>query len=179
MSSYYKNPVAVFGLMLPLLGFAVLAAGAFYGSSTINKKFKKKKRVYDRAQVAERAMLQLQAKVGQNGPALKRWEELMSTETRSTFVDHWKEAEGKLKGTEFTRAQHNWINYSEGLGKGVAQPASQVEMNFAATYRAMQIALLEIESELPQLQLDSLTMSPGATGGKLNFKTTFTVWTQK
>jgi len=179
MSSYYKNSVAVFGIALPLLGIGLLGAGAYYGSSVISKKYKVKKVAYDKAQVAERHTLQLQAQVGQNGATLKNWQNLLSTETRSTFVDHWKVAEGKLSGNEFTRAQHNWLNYSEGLGKGVLQPASQVEMTFAATYRAMQMALLEIESELPQLQLDSLTMSPGAAGGKLNFKTTYTVWTQQ
>jgi len=179
MSSYYKNSVTVFGIILPVLGIGALAAGALYGSSVIDKKFKKKKVAYDKAQVAERQTLKLQAQVGQNGAVLKNWQDLLSNETRSTFVDHWKVAESKLSGTDFTRAQHNWVNYSDGLGKGVLQPASQVEMTFAATYRAMQMALLEIESELPQLQLDSLTMSPGASGGKLNFKTTYTVWTQK
>jgi len=34
-----------------------------------------------------------------------------------------------------------------------------------------------IESTLPQMQLDSLSMSPD-TGGKLNFKTIYTVWTK-
>ena len=57
------------------------------------------------------------------------------------------------------------------------QSASQVEMNFSATFRAMQMLLIEIESTLPQMQLDSLSMSPD-TGGKLNFKTIYTVWTK-
>ena len=70
------------------------------------------------------------------------------------------------------------MNYSEGLGKGISQPASQVEMKFTGTYRAMQLALMEVESKLPQLQLDSLVMAPDSGAKKINFTTKFTVWTK-
>lgn len=178
MNSYYKKSVAVFGLLLPLLAVGLLAGGALFGLSSVNKKYNAKQKEYKKAQIAEKKTAQLQGMVAKNGNYLKDWQKILSTETRGTFVEHWKVAERKFSGKEFTRAPHNWLNYSEGLGKGINQPASQVEMNFSATYRAMQLALMEIESKLPQLQLDSLTMTPDTGSGKLNFKTKFTVWTQ-
>lgn len=178
MNSYYKHSVAVFGLTLPLLAVAVVAGACLYGVSSIDQKFKKKHIVYNKAQIEEQKTTELQGRVAQNGNHLKDWQKVLSSETRGSFVEHWKVAEKKFTGKEFTRAPHNWVNYSEGLGKGIDQPASQVEMNFSATYRAMQLALMEIESKLPQLQLDSLTMTPDNSGEKLNFKTKFTVWTQ-
>jgi len=178
MTSYYKKSVAIFGLVLPLLGLGLLACACLYGVSSVKKKFASKKVAYDKAQIAEQKTTQLQGRVASNGTHLKDWQKVLSSETRGTFVEHWKVAEKKFSGQEFTRAPHNWVNYSEGLGKGISQPASQVEMKFSGTYRAMQLALMEIESKLPQLQLDSLSMTPDSSGGKLNFTTKFTVWTQ-
>ena len=43
----------------------------------------------------------------------------------------------------------------------------------------MQLALLEVETKLPHMQLDSLTMTPADDGESINFNTTFTVWTLK
>ncbi|BDS08497.1 hypothetical protein NT6N_35370 [Oceaniferula spumae] len=179
MNSYYKQSVAIFGLAIPLTVMGVLAGGALYSVSVINKKFKVKKVEYTKALVVDQQTAKLQAQVAQNGSHLARWNNVLSTETRGTFIDHWKVAEKKFSGRELTRGPHNWINYSEGIGKGIMQPASQVEMSFSGTYRAMQLTLMEVESKLPQLQLDSLVMSPDAQNEKLNFKTTFTVWTEK
>lgn len=180
MNSYYKQSVIVFGWVIPLLLMLAVILGMFYWSSDIDAKYKKKKSAYGRAQKAQQKMMELQGRVGQTGPLLASWENMLSTETRGTFLEHWKTAESKFSGRELTRSPHSWVNYSDGLGRGLKQPASQVNMSFSATFRAMQLALMEVESKLPQMQLDSLTMVPEeGNSNTLNFKTTFTVWTQK
>ena len=117
--------------------------------------------------------------MNKNADTLKEWDRLLKTETRGSFLEHWKTAEGNFTGKELTKTSHNWVNYSEGIGRGVSQPASQVNMSFSATYRAMQLALMEMETTLPNMQLDSMTMTPDSNGKGLNFKTKFTVWTLK
>lgn len=178
MNSYYKNAITVFGIALPLIGFAVIAGGALYAVTTINKKHSLKEVAFSKSQKEEKQLAHLQGMVAKNGKHLQIWNTNLDTETRGTFLEHWKEAEKKFTGKEFSRSPHNWVNYSEGLGKGIKQPASQVEMKFSGTYRAMQLALMEIESKLPQLQLDALSMTPDNNAGTLNFSTTFTVWTK-
>jgi len=37
--------------------------------------------------------------------------------------------------------------------------------------------LLEMETKLPNMQLDSLTITPDTNSDSINFETTFTVWT--
>ncbi len=178
INSYYQKSVAVFGLVLPLLVFCLLIGAALYYVSSINKKFQIKQRKYNKSQVEERAITALEKRAAENSSHLQNWQEILDKETRGTFVEHWKTAEKKFSGQEFSRAPHNWVNYSAGLGKGVAQSASQVEMNFTGTFRAMQLALMEVESKLPQLQLDSLSIAPHSSKRKLNFTTQFTVWTK-
>lgn len=175
----YKQAITVFGAALPLALMAVVAGIALYMSSSTSSEYKKKKKAYDKAQVEIKQTMELQGKVQKKADYLKEWDHMLATETRGTFLEHWKTAEKKFSGKELTKTSHNWTNYSDGLGKGITQPASQVSMSFTATYRAMQLALLEMETKLPQMQLDSLTMTPDDNGESINFNTVFTVWTLK
>lgn len=178
MNSYYKKSIIVFGLALPLLCMVAIIGASLYMVSSTEKKFKAKSVEYAKAKAEERKIAQLQKVVGATGHHVKKWQHMLDTETRGTFDEHWKTAGKNFTDQEFTRAPHNWVNYSEGLGKGISQPASQVEMKFTGTYRAMQLALMEVESKLPQLQLDSLVMAPDSGAKKINFTTKFTVWTK-
>jgi len=178
MNEYYKKPVILLGLVGPVVVLLMLMSGAYYGYSKLNKSYQVKKLVFDKAEKARQNTLALQGKVAMNNKELVQWQGLLANETRGTFVDHWKEAEQKFSGKELTRTPHTWLNYSPGIGKGIKQPSSQVTMAFSATYRAMQATLMEVESKLPQMQLDSISMKPDEVGGRINFTTKFTIWTQ-
>lgn len=177
MSNYYKQPVTIFGIVIPCLFMVLLAVIALYMSSSTSAEYRKKKKGYDKAQLAIKQTMGLQEQVQKTKVYTKEWDYLLNTETRGTFLQHWQAAEEKFSGKELTKTSHNWINYSDGIGKGIDQPASQVNMSFSATYRAMQLALLEMETKLPNMQLDSLTITPDANSDSINFETTFTVWT--
>jgi len=178
MTSYFKKPIIIFGLAVPLLITVLIIAVISFFSMRIDKKLKKNRALYKAAETEQKQVATLQAEVGQNVAYLEQWEANLGRETRGSFLEHWKNVEKKFSSKEFRRSPHNWINQSNGLGRSVNHPGSQVEMNFSATFRAMQMALIEIESTLPQMQLDSFSMSPDSEGERLNFKTRFTVWTQ-
>ena len=178
-NEYYKQSVTVFGIAIPLGLMLVVGLAAMYMSSSTSAEYKKKKLVYDQAQSAMKETVALQGKLQKTSKYLEEWDHMLKTETRGSFLEHWKTAEQRFSGKELTKTSHNWLNYSEGLGKGINQPASQVNMSFSATYRAMQLALMEMETKLPQMQLDSMTMTPSSNGESLNFNTKFTVWTLK
>jgi hypothetical protein len=179
MNEYYKKSVAVFGMGIPLLLMVVIGGVALYMSSSVGADYEKKKKTYDTAQKTLRETMELQGKVKRNAEQLKAWDQLMATETRGSFLEHWKTAEKKFSGKELTKSSHNWTNYSQGIGLGASQSASQVNMSFTATFRAMQLALMEMESQLPNMQLDSIKMTADSSGKAINFNTTFTVWTLK
>ena len=162
-----------------MFAMVIVAGVALYLTSSISGEYAAKKREYDESKAVMLKKMELLGKVNTNQKHLAAWDKMMRTETRGTFLEHLKKAERKFAGSEITKTSHNWLNYSEGIGKGISQPASQVTMTFLASYRAMQTAFMEMETMLPQMQLDSLEMSPDDGGKGINFKTTFTVWTLK
>jgi len=179
MKSNYKQAVVVFGILLPFVCLAVLTFVVYWKAESIHLAYELKVNDQRRDSVAAKQNALLEKKVASQRVELKSWNTLLSKEDRRTFLEHWKTVRKKFKANEFVGERPVWSNASKGLGKEVSQPSSSVTMNFDASYRAMQSAFLEVETELPQMQLDSLEMSPNQDGKTIHFKTVYTVWTQK
>lgn len=176
----YKKSVAVFGLLLPMVFIVVCLVGLFAVNSRVSKEYTKKLQRYQQDRQVQQQVALLQQQVGEQGEKLERWDKLLTAETRRTYLQHWRGIGSTFKPTEFHFDLPVWRNGKGGLGRAVgSQSSSQVEMNFDATYRTMQQALLEMETKLPQMQLDSLRIGPTEKKDTLNFKTTFTVWTKE
>ena len=84
MSEYYKQPVAVFGLALPVLFMLLLTGVALYANSTISATYTKKKSVYDKSQEEARHQMKLLGEVNANKKLLSAWDHMLKTETRGT-----------------------------------------------------------------------------------------------
>lgn len=177
MEQDFKKAVAVFGLVLPVLLIVALIVAVIVGKGRVTKTYKTRQAAYQQSQMQQKQLQLLRQKVAQEKEVLESWEALLAKESRRSFTQHWKEVGQSFKSREFQLELPTWQNQSSGLGQGHSQPASQVSMNFDATFRAMQIALLKMETRLPQMQLDSISMKLGQDGQTLNFQTQFTVWT--
>ena len=69
------------------------------------------------------------------------------------------------------------IGGSGGIGSASAQNSSQIRMGFRGTFRTLQRAFLELETRMPQLQLESISLQPVSTSGfLLTAQITYTAW---
>ena len=83
----------------------------------------------------------------------------------------------KLPTTEIQQTAFDPQSGSSGLGGASAQKASQIRIAFRGTYRTMQKALLELETKMPQLQLQEFKMEPmGNSAALINFQVNYTAW---
>ena len=179
MSEHYRQPITVFGLILPIVVMLILVTAVLSYTSSVKNQYVSKKKKYDMSQASKRKIAALRDEVSEHKPRMAAWDKMLSTETRGTFLEHLKRAADGFTGKELTKSSRSWINYSDGLGKGVSQPSSQVVMSFIGTYRAMQSALMKLETALPTMQLDSLDMVEDGNGQGLKFTTKYTVWTRR
>lgn len=177
MNQDYKKAIAVFGIIIPLLIISTVVIIAGAKAKSINSEYMAKKAQYQKDQVALSATKKLQQQVSENEEQLNLWKSIMERETRGSLIEHWKTAQSKFNSEDLNKLSHNWINISTGIGANAVMPASQVKMSFSGTFRALQLSLLEFETKLPQLQLDSMTIKPLAGSNHLNVDTTFTLWT--
>ena len=179
MSDYYRQPIAVFGLIIPMVVMVILTGAVLFYTASVRDQYAIKKQKYDASLAAMRQVKMLRAQVQKNSGVLNAWDQLLKSETRGTFLEHWKDAAKGFSGKELTKSSRSWVNYSEGIGKGVSQASSQVSMSFVGTYRAMQTALMRLETALPTMQLDSMDAKIDGNGKGVHFSTTHTVWALK
>ena len=85
-----------------------------------------------------------------------------------------------LPAKEFQKTAFERTNTKGGFGTVSAQPSSQLRIVFRGTFRTMQRAFLELESRLPQLQLQELRIDPNPNQQNpsplLNFQVNYTAW---
>jgi len=177
MKYRYQKAVAVFGLAIPLFFLVLLIAAVLVAKGRVDDTHQLRGQAYLQDLNTTRQITQLEKKVHDEEEMRDAWQKMLAAENRRSFTEHWKRASGSFKGNEFRSSLPAWKSQSAGLGKNVKQPASQVTLTFDATFRAMQIALMEMETSLPQMQLDSMSMTPNKEGQTMNFQTTFTLWT--
>lgn len=179
MNSNYKKSILLLGIALPVFFIGVLFIVGLVKFSSFNAECEKRELAFEDFERLEKESKFLKLKTERTSEELESWLELMNKETRGTFINRVNEIESRFDAKDFKKMSHNWINVSLGIGANANQPASQVKISFLGTYRAMQLAMLELETELPQLQLDSLSMNPVGEGSNLiEFDTVFTLWTK-
>lgn len=179
MNNHYKKSILLLGVVLPAALIILLFIVGLTKFNGFNVECEKREADFKKVQMLEINSKQLKQAVESNAEQMKLWTKLMDTETRGTFITRLNEIQRQFKATDLKKTSHNWVNISEGIGRANNQPASQVEMSFLGTYSAMQLAMLDLETELPQLQLDSLIMTPvGEESNLIEFDTVFTLWTK-
>jgi len=176
MKSDYKKAVGIFGIAIPVIIMLGLALAGVMKASSIHSQYEAKVRLQKKDKMGRMQNAVLEKKVKAQKQELEAWKKLLAQEDRRTFLKHWLVVRKKFKPAEFLGDRPVWSNKSSGLGAGVKTPSSEASMSFDATYRAMQLAFLEVETILPQMQLDSLTMSPNKDGKTIHVQTKYTVW---
>jgi hypothetical protein len=82
-----------------------------------------------------------------------------------------------LPNKEIQQTAFEPTSTKSGFGAVSAQSSSQLRIAFRGTYRTMQRAFLELETRMPQLQLQELRIDPSSNQSSLlNFQVSYTAW---
>ncbi|MCU0796870.1 MAG: hypothetical protein MUF31_13155 [Akkermansiaceae bacterium] len=172
----YRTPIALFGFVLPVFITAALAGVAFIVKSRIENSFNEK---LGHFQGYEQNRIQALAREAENSKKrqfYKDWETLLAKETASSVGSTLATIEDKLPSKEFQVTTRDFPANRAGFASVSAQNSGQVHLAFRATFRSMQLALLELETRMPHLQLQEFRIDPSANSNSLNFDVFYTAW---
>lgn len=172
----YRNAIALFGFVIPTVITAALVGTAFVAKSKIAGSFDEKLGNYRSFEQNRKAALALEAAISKKRAVSSHWEELLARETASAVSSNLNEIEEHLPSKEFKKAAQDFPPARGGFAAVSAQKSSQVRLAFRATFRSMQRAFLELESRMPQLQLQELRINPSNSSNSLNFDVVYTAW---
>jgi hypothetical protein len=172
----YRQAIVLFGIVVPLAICALLIGIGFMISSKVTASFEEKEQTYKAHEQGRLAALEIENEVVKQRPHLERWNMQLSEETASTVTTNLREITGNLPPKEIQLSAFE-PSATGGFGGVSAQKSSQVRIALRGTYRTMQRAFLELETRMPQLQLQDLKMSPNSTQSSLlNFEVSYTAW---
>lgn len=173
----YRQSIILFGIVIPIiLGIIVVVAGYTLKSKMFDS-YQSKIQDYQTHQKAENASREVESKIIKERKHLERWTEQLSQETSSVVGTNLRAIYEKLPKNEITQTSFERPQSEAGFGQASAQNSTHIRIAFRGTYRTLQKAFLELETRMPQLQLEEFKMEPINTSNSLmNFQVTYTAW---
>jgi hypothetical protein len=172
----YRQPIIIFGIVLPIVGAAAVVGACLLKSKMVSS-FDNKQKNYKTYEQGRLAGLEIEAQVTRQRQHLDRWEEQFSQETASSVATNLREILERLPSKEIQQTAFERPSGGGGFGAAAAQGSSQIRIAFRGTYRTMQRAFLELETCMPQLQLQDIRIDPSTSQSSLmNFQVTYTAW---
>ena len=174
---FYQQSVIFFGFVIPAILTAGVIALCFIGSKKITAALDEKTDNFADTEQTRRAVAAIEPEVAIERENLERWQNRITRETTSTVTSHMRAIAENLPDREFQQTSFERPTGSSGFGSAAAQNASQVRLGFRGTYRSVQRAFVELETRMPQLQLQELRLSPNPTQpSMLNVQVSYTAW---
>lgn len=174
----YKQPIIIFGIVIPLV-----IAGAIFGIGSVVRgkfitsyeqkagQFKDYKRNKIFAKETEMQVLQQRE-------AYEQWSKILEQDPFSLVTTNLRAIAEKLPTKELQQPFPERLDNKLGFGMASAQDSTAVRFNLKGTYRTIQKALIELETRMPNLQLQELRMEPSNTSDSsiLNVQVSYTAW---
>lgn len=176
MNPFYKESIIFFGVVIPVLIVVGAFALVLHYKGELEQSYAVKRSAYVEIQKIEKQRRALETTVGQQDPHMQRWMALFEKPTASAVNGFLTEVQKKFAGEDFQQIAFRRGNSSGGIGGASAQPSIQIQLGFRGTYSALQNAFVELESSMPQLQLDSIKVTPNVNNRVLNADLVYTAW---
>jgi hypothetical protein len=174
----YKQSIIIFGIVIPFLVAAVVIGACAFVRGKITGSFDNKVMYYSGYEKSRMGSLEIEATLSRQRSDFDRWNELTKQETFSLVTTNLRAIGEQLPPKEFQQTAFERLGQSGGFGSVSAQKSSGLKFNFRGTYRTVQKAFLELETRMPNLQLQELKIDPNTAGEStlLNFQVTYTAW---
>lgn len=174
----YKQSIILFGIVIPVLIAAVVIGVCAFVRGKITSSFDNKVQYFSGYENSRMGALAIEAQLSRQRADYERWNELTKQETFSLVTTNLRAIGEKLPPKEFQQTAFERLGQSGGFGSVSAQKSSGLKFNFRGTFRTVQKAFLELETRMPNLQLQELKLDPNQTGESalLNFQVTYTAW---
>jgi hypothetical protein len=174
---HYRQAIALFGIVLPAIAGVALVGIGIYAKSTMEKSLETKLANYKSYEMTRHAGLEIEANVNRQRPHVERWTKMLADETSSVVTSNLREISEHLPPKEIQMTAFERPSSSGGFGSISAQRSALIRIAFRGTYRTLQRNFLELETRMPQLQLQEFKIDPSTgTSPLLNCQVTYTAW---
>lgn len=174
----YKQSIIIFGIVVPVLIAVVFLGCTAFVKAKISSSFENKAQHFSGHEARRKEAITVEARLGQQQESFERWQELVEQETFSVVTTNLRAIGEELPSKEFQQTAFERLSQTTGFGSVTAQNSSGLRFNFRGTYRTLQRAFLELETRMPNLQLQEIRITPSTTTETplLDVQVIYTAW---
>ena len=172
----YRQPILIFGIVAPIVVATAVVGCCYVLKAKMVASYDNKQRNYKTYEAGRFASLEIESQVSRQHLHMERWSSQLSEETASTVTTRLREIAEHLPKKEYQLTAFDPSNTKVGFGATSAQKSTQLRIAFRGSFRTMQRAFLELETQMPQLQLQDLKIDPTSQSSLLNFQVAYTAW---
>jgi hypothetical protein len=174
---FYRQSIVIFGIVVPAAICAIIVGGGFFLKSKATASFQQKLSLYKSSEQNRIGSQGIEKDISKKREHVERWTAQLERETANSITSCLKEIADRLPSKEFQQTAVEYLSGEGTMGTVTAQKSSQVKLAFRGTYRSVQRAFLELETLMPQLQLQELKIDPSVSSSStMNFAVTYTSW---
>lgn len=174
----YKQSIIFFGIVVPVIIAGIVLGACALVKGKIAASFANKAHYYTGYEQSRMGALEIEAQISRQREDWERWDELLKQETFSLVTTNLRGIAESLPPKEFQQTAFERLGQSSGFGSVSAQKSTGLKFNFRGTFQTVQKAFLELETRMPNLQLQELRIDPNSNAetSLLNFQVIYTAW---
>ncbi|QQL44482.1 hypothetical protein [Sulfuriroseicoccus oceanibius] len=175
--SAYTKPITLFGIAIPAVATIVFCIACVVVKSKISAKADEREAAFSQHNALQQQVNKLRSDVQPTSKELDDWYKVLTDDIRPTAAETLKSVESDFTPSQLALTSRQFSPSKPGsLANGARQRSSTVKLAFRGTYLPMQLALQKIETSLPQLALESMTIGRERGYDDLIFNLSYTAW---
>ncbi len=174
----YKQSIIIFGIVIPLAIAAIIVIICSQIKGTVAATYKERVEQYKTYQISKMTAVEIEGQIIKQRDLFKQWSEVLEQDSFTLLNANMKILARKHPSKEFQQPLPERMANKTGFGTVSAQNSEGLRFNLKGTYRTTQKALLELETRMPNLQLQDLRIDPNTTSSSslLSVQVTYTAW---
>lgn len=181
--SPHRKAIAIFSIAIPSILIIGLLVGILYGRGKLHQSYAEKESDFRSYQQAKTKVAELEAHLDLDNRREKvaYWNEKLDRDFIQTLSSTVNRILGKYDDAILRQTEMSKATTAAAIGSKTEHPHTLVQMSFEGGFKPMQLLLAELESEMPNLVLEKLSIQamPARTEGetdKLKFTVIYMGW---
>ena len=174
----YKKPIILFGIVIPTVIAILIVVICFQAKTKVAMTYETKVQQYKNYQISKISAVEIETQIERQREAYEQWMKVIEQDPFTLLNANMKILAGKLPSKEFQQPLPERMTNKIGFGTVSAQNSEALRFNLKGTFRTTQKALVELETRMPNLQLQDLRIDPNNSGASsiINVQLTYTAW---
>jgi len=158
--SKHRQAILIFGVVLPALFILGLAGGALKARTQINQDHNAKVADLESYESARSQVTELDAYLATQNrrEEIEYWSSKLGQDFIQSLTENLNRILAKYEPDVLKLTAMGQASGSSTFGTQVENPSSRIQLSFEGGFKPMQLLLAELETEMPQLVLESINV---------------------